>query len=171
MKLNKETLKRIIKEELEAVLGESRILSKYVKDKKEEFRQYLQDMGKDPDEVRDALGHNSYNVMGQTLVNNYPGTMPLSRDSKIRLAYKLINGPFNSFYSPDSTGSSPFSKILELLPELREDGRVKRAINQAGGDPKKVVAGIGKSSTHLRMRNLIERLYYKLENPWGEFKK
>ena len=171
MKLNKKTLKQIIKEELEAVLSESRILSKYTKDKEEEFRQYLQDMGKDPDEVRGALGHSSYNMTGQSLIDNYPGTMTLSRDSKIRLAYKLINGPFNSFYSPDSTGSTPFSKILELLPELREDFRVKRAINQAGGDPKKVVARMGKRSTHLRMRNLIERLYYKLEDPWAGLKK
>ena len=121
MKLNEEALKQIIKEELEAVLGESRILNKYVKDKEEEFRQYLRDMGKDPDEVRGALGHNSYNVMGQTLVNNYPRTMPLSRDSKIRLAYKLMNGPFNKFYSPDSTGSTPFSKILNIYNIKRKE--------------------------------------------------
>ena len=56
MKLDKETLKRIIKEELESVLDESQLLDRYSKDKEEEFRQYLRDMGKDPDEIIDTLG-------------------------------------------------------------------------------------------------------------------
>ena len=72
MKLNKETLKQIIKEELDAVLGESRLLDRYVKDKDEEFKQYIRDMGKDPDEVIKALGPHSSNVMGQTVVDGYP---------------------------------------------------------------------------------------------------
>ena len=171
MKLDKETLMQIIKEELETVLDESVLLRKFTKDKKDKLRQHIGDMGKDPDEVEAALGPDSFNMMGQSLIDNYPRTMPLSRDSKIRLAYKLMNGPFNKFYSPDSTGSTPFSKILELLPELKEDFKVKRAINKAGGDPTKVVARIGRRSTHLRMRNLIENLYYKLEDPWAGLKK
>ena len=75
MKLNKETLMQIIKEELEAVLSESRLLDRYSKDKEEEFRQYLRDMGKDPDEIIDALGPAQADVMRQTIVGNFPKSL------------------------------------------------------------------------------------------------
>ena len=75
MKLDRETLKQIIKEELEAVLGESRLLDRYSKDKEEEFRQYLRDMGKDPDEIIDTLGPAQADVMRQTLVGNFPKSL------------------------------------------------------------------------------------------------
>jgi hypothetical protein len=167
MKLNKETLKQIIKEELEAVLGESRILSKYTKDKEEELRQYIQDMGKDPDEVRDALGTGSFNMMGQSLINNYPRTMPLSRDSKIRFAQKEMETYFGSmedFYNPDSSGSSSFSKVLKLLPELRELRRVKKVLQKVGGDPARVTAKIGGRPTFVVIRRKVKDLYDNLED-------
>jgi len=78
MKLNKETLKRIIKEELASVLDESQMLDKYMKGKEEEFRQYLRDMGKDPDEIIDTLGSEQADVMRQSLVDNYPSSLPSS---------------------------------------------------------------------------------------------
>lgn len=83
MKLTKETLKRIIKEELEAVLDESALLRKFNKDKKDKLRQYIRDMGKNPDEVQAALGPDSFEVMGQSLIDNYPRTIPLPKDAKI----------------------------------------------------------------------------------------
>ena len=93
MKLNKETLKQIIKEELEAVLGESRLLDGYSKDKEEEFRQYLRDMGKDPDEIIDTLGPAQADVMRQTLIGNYPKSLG---DMPNTIEYK---------WNPDSPGS------------------------------------------------------------------
>lgn len=75
MKLKRETLERIIKEELDAVLGESRLLDRYSKAKEEEFRQYLRDMGKDPDEIIDTLGPAQADVMRQTLVGNFPKSL------------------------------------------------------------------------------------------------
>ena len=72
MKLKRKTLERIIKQELNAVLSESRLLDRYSKDKEEKFRQYLRDMGKDPDEIIDTLGPAQADVMRQTLVGNFP---------------------------------------------------------------------------------------------------
>jgi hypothetical protein len=75
MKLSKQQLKRIIKEELEHVLGESNLLNRYAKSKEEEFRKYLQDKGKDPDKIINALGPAQADVMRQSLINNYPTSM------------------------------------------------------------------------------------------------
>jgi len=84
MKLNKETLKQIIKEELEAVLDESQLLDRYSKNKEEEFRQYLRDMGKDPDEIIDTLGPEQTDVMRQSLIDDYPTPMKADGAKPVR---------------------------------------------------------------------------------------
>ena len=173
MKLDKETLKKIIKEELEDVLDESMLLKKYVKDKDDELKQYMQDMGKDPDEIKAAVGPDSYNMMGQSLVPGFPKRMPLTRNVRIRLARKEIYTVYSGmegFYNPDSTGSSPFSTIIKLLPELGDHPRVKRAIKLAGGDPTKVTAKIGKRATYLTLKNLIDNLHRGLDKTLDKFK-
>ena len=88
MKLSKQTLKRIIKEELEAVLHESQLLDRYTKDKEEELKQALRDMGKDPDETIAALGPDSANMIGQSLIDDYPKQMkvPMTRNRRIQKA-------------------------------------------------------------------------------------
>ena len=109
MKLKKETLKQIIKEELDAVLGESRLLDRYVKDKDEEFKQYIRDMGKDPDEVIKALGPDSSNVMAQTVVDGYPKNLS---DMPREIEYT---------WKPDSPNSpSGIIGFYQFVPETRE---------------------------------------------------
>ena len=109
MKLKRETLERIIKEELDAVLDESRLLDRYSKDKEEEFRQYLRDMGKDPDEIIDTLGPAQSDVMRQTLVGNFPKSM----DDMPREIYFT--------WKPDSPNSpSGIIGFYEFVPETRE---------------------------------------------------
>ena len=172
MKLNKETLMQIIKEELEAVLDESRLLGRYTKDKEEELKQALRDMGKDPDETISALGPDSANMIGQSLIDDYPKLMsvPMTRDRRIQKASdemeKLFTGymiNLNDFYNPDSSGTSVFSRVLKLLPELQQIPRVKRAITQAGGDPLKVTAKIGKRVTYSQIGRKIRELIKGVE--------
>jgi len=90
MKLNKQTLKRIIKEELQTVLDESQLLDRYSKDKEEEFRQYLRDMGKDPDEIIDALGPEQTDVMRQSLIDDYPTPMKVPGFKPIRGGEQIL---------------------------------------------------------------------------------
>ena len=167
MKLNKETLKQIIKEELESFLDESRLIGKYTKDKEEELKQKIADMGKDPDEVIATLGPDGANMIGQSLIDDYPKLMsvPGSRDRRILKASeemeKLFTGymiSLNDFYDPDSSGTSVFSRVLKLLPELQQMPRVKRVITQAGGDPLKVTAKIGKRVTYSQIGRRIREL-------------
>jgi hypothetical protein len=164
MKLNKETLIQIIKEELEAVLDESAILKQFAKDKKEKLSQHIRNLSKDPDEVEDALGPFSFNMMGQTLIDDYPKLMsfPMSRNRRIQKASeemeKLPTSNLNDFYNPDSSGTSVFSRVLKLLPELQQIPRVKRAIAQAGSDPLKVTARIGKRVTYSQIERKIREL-------------
>ena len=73
MKLNKETLKQIIREELEAVLDESALLKRHMKDRKREFFKKLKDMGKSPRKTYNALDPHMRSVLGQSLVDGYPG--------------------------------------------------------------------------------------------------
>ena len=109
MKLDNQTLKRIIKEELDAVLGESRLLDRYMKDKDEEFKQYIRDMGKDPDEVIKSLGPDSSNVMAQTVVDGYPKNLS---DMPREIEYT---------WHPDSLNSaSGIIGLHEFVPETRE---------------------------------------------------
>ena len=86
MKLNKQTLKRIIKEELD----ESQLLDRYSKDKEEEFRQYLRDMGKDPDEIIDTLGPEQTDVMRQSLIDDYPTPMKVPGFKPVRGGEQIL---------------------------------------------------------------------------------
>ncbi len=91
MKLNKETLKRIIKEELQAVLDETQLLKKYMKGKDQEFLNKLKDMGKSPRKTFNALDPQMRSVLGQSLVDGYPGMFDVSKDvSKISLMLKKM---------------------------------------------------------------------------------
>ena len=163
MKLTKQTLKRIIKEELEAVMSESRLLRQFSKDKEEELKQYIRDMGKDPDDVFTALGPDSVEVMGQTLVGReYPTSNPMSDEVKLMTAVKemekvMDSTNLNDFNDPDSTGTSIFSRVLELVPELMKINAIKRAIDKAGS-PAKVTAKIGKRSVYLQIDRRIMKL-------------
>jgi hypothetical protein len=163
MKLTKQTLKRIIKEEYEVVLDESRLLRQFSKDKEDELKQYIRDMGKDPDDVFAALGTDSVEVMGQTLVGReYPTSKPMSDEVKLMTAVgemeKLQDSTnLNDFYDPDSTGTSIFSRVLELVPELMKINVVKRALDKAGS-PTAVTAKIGKRVTYHQINRTIMRL-------------
>ena len=91
MKLNKETLKQIIKEELEVVLDETRLLKKYMRGKESEFLKKLKDMGKSPRKTFNALDPQQRSVIGQSLVDGYPGLLDVSKDaSKISLMLKKM---------------------------------------------------------------------------------
>lgn len=75
MKLNKETLKRIIKEELDAVLDESVLLKKFKAKKENELMKKFQDMGKKPRKTFNALRSHSPDQLasiGSALVPGYP---------------------------------------------------------------------------------------------------
>tara|TARA_R110002153_G_scaffold61391_1_gene165702 strand:+ start:228 stop:590 length:363 start_codon:yes stop_codon:yes gene_type:complete len=89
MRLNKETLKRIIKEEMEAFLDESRLLDKYVKSKEEEFKGHLDAMGKPPEETFNALDPNQRAVLGQSLVDGYPGSLDVEDPNREPTDYDL----------------------------------------------------------------------------------
>ena len=91
MKLKKETLKLIIKEELEAVLDESQLLKKFMRGKDQEFLKKLKDMGKSPRKTFNALDPQMRSVLGQSLVDGYPGLLDVSKDaSKISLMLKKM---------------------------------------------------------------------------------
>lgn len=91
MKLNKQALKQIIKEELEAVLDETRLLKKYTKAKEQEFLKKLKYMGKPPRKTFNALDPQMRSVLGQSLIDDYPGLIDISKDaSKISLMLKKM---------------------------------------------------------------------------------
>ena len=76
MKLNKETLKRIIKEELDAVLDESALLKKFKAKKENELMKKFQDMGKKPRKTFNDLRSHSPDQLasiGQAFDPAYPG--------------------------------------------------------------------------------------------------
>ena len=77
MKLDKETLKRIIKEELEAVLDESALLKKLKRKKESELLKKFKDMGKPARKTFNDLKKHSPQQLasiGQAFVPGYPGT-------------------------------------------------------------------------------------------------
>jgi len=76
MILNKETLKQIIKEELEAVLDESALLKKFKAKKENELMKKFKDMGKKPRKTfNDLRSHSPEQLasIGQALDPAYPG--------------------------------------------------------------------------------------------------
>lgn len=72
MKLTKQELKQMIKEELEHVLGESRLLKKFSKSKENEFKQYLSDRGIDPDDAFSMMGPDQTSIIGGEKIRGYP---------------------------------------------------------------------------------------------------
>ena len=165
MKVTKSYIKQLIKEELEAVLRETRILDKFKKDKEEELKQMMRDMGKDPDDTMASLGAHGTSVIGQSLVDDYPGVYDTPK-SPIDMAVKemakfLGDSPsyrLKDFYDiKDSDGESVFSRVVALMPDLvRYNPSVKRAIQRAGGDPKNVTTKIGKRKAFHHIRKHIQ---------------
>ena len=91
MKLDKEILKKIIKEEIEAVLDETQLLKKYMRGKDQEFLKKLKDMGKSPRKTFNDLDPQMRSVLGQSLIDGYPGMLDISGDvSKISLMLKKM---------------------------------------------------------------------------------
>ena len=116
MKINKEILKQIIKEELEAVLDESALLKRHMKDKKREFLKKLKDMGKSPRKTYNALDPHMRSVMGQSLVDGYPGlygdlTAAQARGEEIRP--NPYGGRFHFAFDADDR-SKPGSGIIQI---------------------------------------------------------
>ena len=64
MKLDKETLMQIIKEELEDVLDESALLKRHMKDRKQKFLKKLKDMGKPARKTFNSLDPQMRSVFG-----------------------------------------------------------------------------------------------------------
>ena len=92
MKLTKETLKQIIKEELQAVLDESVMFKKYKRKKEHELLKKFKDMGKPARKTFNALDPQMRSVIGQSLIDGYPGLYDISKDvSKISLMLKKMN--------------------------------------------------------------------------------
>jgi len=97
MKLTNETLKRIIKEELEKALEESNLLKRFSNSKEDEFRQYLSDAGKDPDAAYDAMGPDQFSIVGGEFIDGYPQTIAQTGLDKI-----LANYGFKQYEPPSN---------------------------------------------------------------------
>lgn len=116
MKLNKETLKQIIREELEAVIDESALLKRHMKDKKKEFFKKLKDMGKSPRKTYNALDPHMRSVMGQSLVDGYPGLYGNLTAAQARFEEVQPNpygGRFHFSFEPEDL-SKPGSGIIQV---------------------------------------------------------
>jgi len=116
MKLNKETLKQIIREELEAVLDESALLKRHMKDRKREFFKKLKDMGKSPRKTYNALDPHMRSVLGQSLVDGYPGFHADATASQARgeeLRPNPYGGRFHFTFEPEDL-SKPGSGIIQI---------------------------------------------------------
>ena len=116
MKLNKETLKQIIREELEAVLDESALLKRHMKDRKREFFKKLKDMGKSPRKTYNALDPHMRSVLGQSLVDGYPGqhgdvTAAQARGEELQP--NPYGGRFHFTFEPEDL-SKPGSGIIQI---------------------------------------------------------
>ena len=95
MKLDKETLMQIIKEELEAVLDESALLKKFKRKKENELLKKFRDMGKKPRKTfNDLKSHSPHQLasIGQSLVPGYPGTFVDTPAISGYKAARLVNG-------------------------------------------------------------------------------
>jgi hypothetical protein len=180
MKLDKEALRRIIKEELESFLDESRLLDKYKKGKEAELKKYIRSQSRqDPDQVIAALGPDSAEMIGKTVVADYPTRMPMTRDMRIQSAAREMStsfGGIEDFYSLDSSGTSAFSRVLELLPELEQISAVNAALKSAGGDPKKVTvdtlraANQGSRTAYIKIRRKTRQLFDSIPHPLENYR-
>jgi hypothetical protein len=123
MKLNKETLKRIIEEELEAVLDESALLKRHMKDRKRELFKKFKEMGKPPRKTYNNLKKHSPHQLasiGQALVDGYPGLHgDLTADQVHGLALRPnpYGGRFHFIFEPDDDLSKPGSGNISIFSE------------------------------------------------------
>ena len=119
MKLDKETLKRIVKEELEAVLDESALLKRHMKDRKRELLKKFKEMGKPARKTYNNLKKHSPHQLasiGQSLVDGYPGlygdlTAAQARGNEIRP--NPYGGRFHFTFDADDR-SKPGSGIIQI---------------------------------------------------------
>ena len=120
MKLNKETLKQIIKEELEAVLDESALLKRHMKDRKRELLKKFKEMGKPARKTYNNLKKHSPHQLtsiGQALVPGYPGlhgdlTAAQARGEELRP--NPYGGRFHFMFEPDDNLSRPGAGIIQV---------------------------------------------------------
>jgi len=117
MKLDKEILMQIIKEEIEAVLDESALLKKHMKDRKQKFLKKLRDMGKPARKTFNSLDPQMRSVLGQSLVDGYPGlygdlTAAQARGEDLRP--NPYGGKFHFTFHPENW-SEPGSGIIHVF--------------------------------------------------------
>ena len=135
MKLNKETLKQIIKEELEAVLDESALLKKFKRKKENELLKKFKDMGKKPRKTfNDLKSYSPHQLssVGQALVPGYPETFVDTPAISGYKADQLMSGypPRNPYggrffyaFKPDDAMSSARKgsiKLFAIEPQTNE---------------------------------------------------
>ena len=149
MKLNKETLKQIIKEELDQVLSEQNNLTPDEQAKVDKI-QSLIDEGDASDAVQAAVFAETFggNIEQHIMTNNKYKFRQLAVD-EVERANKRRD--LRYFYEPDKRGGSPFSRATTLVPELREEPRIKRALDQVGGNATRVTAKIGGRKSWLKV--------------------
>ena len=159
MKLNKETLKQIIKEELDQVLSEQN-----------QERPKLPNLTPDEQKIVDKIqqlidsGDASDAVQAIVLAESFKETMPNikqhimdnNKDKFRKYAVDEVERGnsfrnLRKFYEPDDRGGSPFSRAVTLVPELREEPRIKRALDQVGGNASRVTAKIGGRKSWLKV--------------------
>ena len=101
MKLDKETLMQIIKEELEAVLDESALLQKFKRKKESELLKKFKDMGKPARKTfNDLKKHSPHQLssIGQALVPGYPGSfVDTDATSGLKASQFMIYPPRNPY--------------------------------------------------------------------------
>ena len=127
MKLDKETLIQIIKEELEAVLDESSLLKKFKRKKASELLKKFKDMGKPARKTYNNLrkiSPHQLSSVGQALVPGHPGTFV---DTPATSGYKAsfygggrppqnpYGGRFFYWFEPDDAMSSARKGSISLF--------------------------------------------------------
>lgn len=150
MKLNKETLKRIIKEELDQVLSEQNNLTPDEQTKVDKI-QNLIDSGDASDAVQAVVFAETFggNIEQHIMTNNKDKFRQLAVDEVERSNNRTSD--LRYFYERDDRGGSPFSRAVTLVPELREEPRIKRALDQVGGNASRVTAKIGGRKSWLKV--------------------
>ena len=124
MKLNEETLRQIIKEELEDVLDESALLKKYLKPMKSKFLKKLKDMGKSPRKTYNSLDPQMRSSLGQSAVHpGYPqvGDYTVDDVHSTDPRPNPFGGRFHFTFEPGDVGK-PGSGIIQIYA-LDSSGR------------------------------------------------
>ena len=149
MKLDKETLKQIIKEELDQVLSEQNNLTPDEQAKVDKI-QNLVDTGDASDAVQAVVFAETFggNIEQHIMTNNKDKFRQLAVDEVERANNRR---DLRFFYEPDKRGGSPFSRAITLVPELREEPRIKKALDQVGGNATRVTAKIGGRKSWLKL--------------------